>query len=47
MGKTTKPAKQTKKRAAKYEKKLKINGTFEDVIRISVGKEPRKKPKTR
>lgn len=42
MGKTSKP-KTGKKRAEKYDSKLKINGTFEDVIRISVGKEPRKK----
>lgn len=42
MAKTTKPA-TLKKRATKYNNKLKVNGTFEDVIRISVGKQPRKK----
>lgn len=43
MAKTTKPA-TPKKRATKYDNKVKINGTFEDVMRISVGKQPRKKP---
>lgn len=42
-------AKAKKKRASKYDQKLAINGTFEDVIRVSVqpGKakdEPVKKP---
>ena len=29
---TTKPAKKSKKRASKYDEKLKVNGSFEDLV---------------
>ncbi len=46
MGKTTKTKKPApKKRANKYDKKLAITGTFEDVIKIAVGKKDEVKPK--
>ena len=34
-------AKAKKKRAAKYEDKLSIKGTFEDVIKVSVQPDPK------
>lgn len=36
--KEEKPKKETKKRADKYESKLKINGSFEDVLKASLNK---------
>jgi hypothetical protein len=39
-------AKSPKKRASKYDKKLAINGSFEDVIKVSVQpNKPTEKPK--
>jgi len=38
-------AKAKKKRASKYDEKLAINGTFEDVIKVSVNYIPPKKEK--
>lgn len=35
--------KETKKRAEKYDSKLAINGTFEDVIKASFFKKPKDK----
>lgn len=46
MGKTTKPNKpKAKKRAEKYDNKLSITGTFEDVIKIAVGRKDEVKPR--
>ncbi|MBC7948012.1 MAG: hypothetical protein H7Y42_09055 [Chitinophagaceae bacterium] len=39
-------AKSKKKRAEKYDSKLAIEGSFEDVIKVSVGKIPQKPPVT-
>jgi hypothetical protein len=41
MAKAKKPK---KKRAAKYDSKLKIHGSFEDVIKVSVTPKDTKKP---
>ena len=38
-------AKAKKKRAEKYDAKLAINGSFEDVIKVSVAGNPKPKPK--
>lgn len=37
--------KDKKERATEYEKKLKITGTLEDVLKVSVPKEPKGKTK--
>ena len=42
MAKTTKSK---KKRASKYDEKLSINGSFEDVIKVSANYTPPKKKK--
>lgn len=39
MGKTSKPRTTKKERKSTYEKKLSINGSFEDVIKASFKKE--------
>lgn len=42
---TTKPTKPTKKRANKYEEKLTINGSFEDLVKeLITPKQSVKKP---
>jgi hypothetical protein len=38
-------AKAKKKRASKYDEKLAINGSFEDVIKVSVSSNPKPDPK--
>lgn len=38
--------KKKKERPEKYEPKVAINGTFEDVIKIALGKAPAKKAET-
>lgn len=44
MAKAAKKKKATKKRAAKYDEKLKINGTFEDLVKaLANPKQPIKK----
>jgi len=40
-------AKAKKARAAKYDEKLAINGTFEDLIKVSVNYTPPKKEKAK
>lgn len=44
MGKTSKPSASKKARKSTYEKKLSVNGSFEDVIKASF-KKADKKPK--
>jgi hypothetical protein len=43
--KPEKPKKEPKKRAEKYDSKLAINGTFEDVIKASFLGKPKEKEK--
>jgi hypothetical protein len=38
-------SKANKKRAGKYDQKLSINGTFDDVIKVLVANNPAPKPK--
>ena len=46
MAKAIKPKKPTKKRANKYEEKLVINGSFEDLVKeLITPKQPTKKSK--
>ena len=46
MAKAIKPQKPTKKRANKYEQKLQINGTFEQLVKeLITPKSPAKKTK--
>jgi hypothetical protein len=40
-------AKAKKARAAKYDEKLAINGTFEDLIKVSINYTPPKKEKAK
>lgn len=40
-------AKSKKKRSEQYDPKLAINGSFEDVIRVSVGKLPENQPEVK
>ena len=46
MAKATKPKKAAKKRASKYDEKLQINGTFEQLVKeLITPKQPSKKSK--
>ena len=42
---TTKPAKKSKKRASKYDEKLKVNGSFENLVKELITPKPIDKKK--
>ena len=42
MSEENKPIKKTKQRAKEYEKKLKIDGSLDDVLKVSVPKKKKK-----